>query len=506
MKKLLLSLAFIGLVSFGKAQQLSFSETYGFYPSQAFAIINTFDNKFIIAGAQNGPLVFKIDSLGNTIWAKSIGSTNNYTGFYNLIETRDSCYVVVGSIFNTIDSTYDILCVKINSNGDTLWTQDIDMGYDDYALSVQQTFDGGYILAGYSSLNTSPLSLIAVVKLNANGNLIWGNTYFGSNYNNIAYSVKQLPDSGYVVTGYVDSLSASDGRAFLMKLTPTGNISWTKKQLIFSTYYALCSDVIVSNNNLICFLGINKTNNNNIIMKTDFSGNVLWSKYYNTCGGAGVSPLPKLHSISDSVYIFESENSFTKIDSAGNPLLGVFSGEINDVLETTDKGFMILGNAVEVTKEISTISGGISITVMKTDSLGYGSEVCSNECSVPSPTQGSITLAAVTFTVFATAISVSSHPIVKNTSLDVMNGCVFGGIDESKDKENSIAVFPNPVTDILQIQTDIPIKNIEVTDIAGRLLYTTNAKIINCSSFASGVYFIRATTVNGVVVKRFIKE
>ncbi len=71
---------------------------------------------------------------------------------------------------------------------------------------------------------------------------------------------------------------------------------------------------------------------------------------------------------------------------------------------------------------------------------------------------------------------------------------------------SAISVYPNPATDNLQIQTALPIKEIEITDIAGRLLYTTTAKTINCSSFASGVYFIKATTSEGAVVKKFIKE
>jgi hypothetical protein len=81
------------------------------------------------------------------------------------------------------------------------------------------------------------------------------------------------------------------------------------------------------------------------------------------------------------------------------------------------------------------------------------------------------------------------------------------GIKEINNNANNITVYPNPVTDNLQIQTDVPIKEIEITDITGRLLYTTTAtKTINCSSFAKGVYFIKATTEKGIVVKKFVKE
>ena len=76
--------------------------------------------------------------------------------------------------------------------------------------------------------------------------------------------------------------------------------------------------------------------------------------------------------------------------------------------------------------------------------------------------------------------------------------------------ENSFAsainIFPNPVIDNLQIQTALQIKGIEITDITGRLLFTTTAKTINCSSFAKGVYFITLTTEKGKAVKKFVKE
>ena len=51
-------------------------------------------------------------------------------------------------------------------------------------------------------------------------------------------------------------------------------------------------------------------------------------------------------------------------------------------------------------------------------------------------------------------------------------------------------IYSNPVTDNLQIQTTFQINEIAITDIAGKLLYTTSYKTINCSSFAKGVYFL----------------
>lgn len=85
-------------------------------------------------------------------------------------------------------------------------------------------------------------------------------------------------------------------------------------------------------------------------------------------------------------------------------------------------------------------------------------------------------------------------------------------IEESAETNNSIYLFPNPVTDNLQIESVFQINELEITDITGRLLHTTTSKTlpsrqagIDCSSFAKGVYFIRIETEKGIAVMKFVK-
>ncbi|NTW33072.1 MAG: T9SS type A sorting domain-containing protein, partial [Bacteroidetes bacterium] len=80
------------------------------------------------------------------------------------------------------------------------------------------------------------------------------------------------------------------------------------------------------------------------------------------------------------------------------------------------------------------------------------------------------------------------------------------GIAENAEINNLVSLYPNPVTDNLQIKTDLQIINIEITDITGRLLYTTTtSKTIDCSMFVKGVYFVTIKTEKGIVVKKVIK-
>ncbi len=495
------------------AQQPTFAKIYNTpYPGQANAIVKTFDNKYILAGVEsNEALVFKIDSTGHIIWKKKIGSSNNES-FNSLISTRDSCYVIVGNIISTVDSSSDILCVKINTNGDTLWTKEIDMGHNDYALSVQQTNDNGYILSGYSSQNSTPLSVIVVVKLDAGGNLIWGKTYAGSNYDNFANSIKQMPDSGYIVTGFTDSLSTDFPSTYLMRLTATGDISWTKKQVITSSNYTIGYDVIVSDSSLICFLAKNNINNNSIIMKTDFGGNVLWCKKYNVSGyyyyGNGLPPL-KIHSISDSVFIFNSGQSFTKIDSSGN-LLWSKSGQLAllvDVQENSDKGFISFGFPYILVKPY----GNGLITIIKSDSLGNSSgSNCNFWNSMPTYSAFPINLSAVNFTSASTASIIASHPVISCSSLTIYgDGCVVGNIEESNSDKSTFQVYPDPATDKITIGT-LQKGFLEILNIQGQIIFQQSLQEektdINVREFAKGIYILKLSNNNKTEVTRFVKK
>ena len=78
------------------------------------------------------------------------------------------------------------------------------------------------------------------------------------------------------------------------------------------------------------------------------------------------------------------------------------------------------------------------------------------------------------------------------------------GINENNNKY--LNIYPNPVKDNLVVQTNLSIKNIEIRDITGKLLYATKNKTIDCSKLAKGVYFIKVSSDKDILVKKFIKE
>ena len=101
-------------------------------------------------------------------------------------------------------------------------------GYDgDNANSIQQTSDGGYIVAGYSSSFGAGGYDVWVLKLSSTGAIDWQHTYGGSG-NDYANSIQQTSDGGYIVAGYSSSFGAGDYDVWVLKLSPTGTIDWQR--------------------------------------------------------------------------------------------------------------------------------------------------------------------------------------------------------------------------------------------------------------------------------------
>ncbi|MDI6862989.1 MAG: hypothetical protein QMC97_06360 [Pseudothermotoga sp.] len=92
----------------------------------------------------------------------------------------------------------------------------------DVAYSIRQTTDGGYIVAGYTESFGAGEEDVYVLKLDADGNKLWEKT-FGEEYSDEAYSIQQTNDEGYIVAGYTESFGAGSRDVYVLKLDKYGN-------------------------------------------------------------------------------------------------------------------------------------------------------------------------------------------------------------------------------------------------------------------------------------------
>jgi hypothetical protein len=160
--------------------------------------------------------------LSATYFAKTYGGAAYYNKVFSVQQTSDGGYIVAGRINFVSTGGVDILLIKTYANGNIIWAKTYGGTDYDYAYSVQQTSDGGYIVAGWTESFGAGNDDIFLIKTDANGNVIWAKTYGGTNYD-WAYSIQQTSDGGYIVAGRTSSFSASEG-IFLIKTDANGSI------------------------------------------------------------------------------------------------------------------------------------------------------------------------------------------------------------------------------------------------------------------------------------------
>jgi hypothetical protein len=156
-----------------------------------------------------------------TYFAKTYGGTGGDIA-YSVQQTSDGGYILAGET-DSFGAGGDIFLIKTDASGNIQWAKTYGGTYSDYAYSVQQTSDGGYIVAGYTRSFGAGLSDVFLVKTDASGNISWAKTYGGTNGEG-AFSVQQTSDGGYIVAGYTYSFSAGWDDIFLIKTDANGNI------------------------------------------------------------------------------------------------------------------------------------------------------------------------------------------------------------------------------------------------------------------------------------------
>ncbi len=195
-----------------------------------YAGIQASDGSYVLAGrtASYGAgagdvLVAKIGPGGASTWTRVYGGTS-YEEARDIRETSDNGYVVAGWTDSYGSGRKDFLILKLNSSGTLQWTKTYGGVNSDEACSIQQTSDNGYIVAGKSWTSASGSEDFLILKLSPNGDYQWQKTYGNSGDDEAAYSVQQTSDGGYVVAGTRYGIYAHD--FYYLKLTAAGAKQW----------------------------------------------------------------------------------------------------------------------------------------------------------------------------------------------------------------------------------------------------------------------------------------
>ena len=361
---LLIFFTYFLVQSISIAYGAEWAKSYGTTGDEIATFIQeTSDGGYIVAGhvfflAENSTedfLVMKLDSKGNIVWQKTFGGESADIA-ESIQQTIDGGYIVTGY------SGGDFLVIKLDANGNVVWQKTYGGENDDYPRSIQQTSDGGYIVAGH----TAPIGTVGadalVIKLNANGNIVWQKTY-GGERDDFARSIQQTKDGGYIVAGFRDT-NERHWDVWIFKLDSNGTLIWEK--IYGETGFDYAKSIqqtsdggyIVAGHRLSFEIGVDEA----LVLKLDSNGNIVWQKTY---GGELGYYVRSIQQTNDGGYIMAGYTySFrqgppdiwaVKLDNNGNIVwqktyvgsfvegYGASYGEAYSVKQTEDGGYIIAG-------------------------------------------------------------------------------------------------------------------------------------------------------------------
>ncbi|MBL0339697.1 MAG: T9SS type A sorting domain-containing protein [Bacteroidetes bacterium] len=314
---------------------------------------------------------------------------------------------------------------------------------------VRQTFDGGYIITGTTTSFGSGGRDVLVIKTDVYGDTTWTKTFGGATDNEYGYCVQQTSDSGYVVSGVASSFADIAGDVYLIKLTASGDTSWTRTYggsgYEWGAFVQQTSDggyIVTGQTPAFGAGGFDA-----FLLKTDASGNVSWSKSY---GGSGLEIGSAVQQTSDDGYILSGQiDSYgagagdfylLKTDNAGNVMWSKAYGEIGEeaavtVKQTTDGGFVLAGSS-ETTGTL-----GKDMCLIKTDSIGtlqwsklYGGSLIDECYEVIQADDGGYVMCGKSFS-FSTAGDYDVYVVKTNSQGVVMWSRTYGASGSSSSNE-----------------------------------------------------------------------
>ena len=560
MKKLFLSLILISFVSFANAQAPNWAWAKsaggnGYDEGQSICvdasgnsyITGSFGSATITFGTTtltnntsgNYPDIFivKYDASGNVVWAKSAGGGDYDEGQSISVDANGNSYITgyfrsdtiifgTTTLTNNTSGNYpEIFIAKYNASGNVLWAKSAGgSGYDE-GQSISVDASGNSYITGFftsptitfgtttlinkDSLNGS--ADIFIAKYDASGNVLWAKSAGG---NDIGQSIAVDASGNSYITGYFLSHTITFGTItltnnggydiFIAKYDASGNVVWAKSAggSGYDEGYSISLDT--SGNSYITgyfssptitfgattLINYDSTGYEDIfIAKYDASGNVIWAK---SAGGNSDDWGQSICTdVSGNSYITGWFNSPT-ITFGATTLINDSTGYEDIFIAKYDAS----GNVIWAKS-----AGGSDSYLVESANIcvdANGNSYITGCFNSPTITFGTTTLT--------------------NNS----NGNIFiakldntAGIEEINNNAGNIAVFPNPVTDNITIETTKMAGGcgleavIEITNIQGQLIKTIkatgNKTNISVSAFPSGLYFVKVETEKGTEVRKFIK-
>jgi hypothetical protein len=417
-------------------------------------------------------------------WQRSLGGIN-YDYAHSIQQTTDGGYIVAGGSLSTdgdvsgYHGLYDYWIVKLTNNGTTDWQKCLGGTEMDFAYSIQQTTDGGYIVAGYSKSIDSDLSYnhgnsdYWIVKLSSTGAIEWQQTLGGSG-DDVAYSIEQTTDGGYIVVGYSFSTDGDvtthnggnqERDAWIVKLTSTSTIEWEKSVNVSDDDVAYSIQQTTDGGYIIC----GSTRQSDYwVVKLNANGEIGWQKLF---GGSSYDYAKSIIATRDSGYIVLGHTYSTDGGVTGNHgyydiwiiklsadgvidwekcIGGSEKEEAYFIRQTTDNGYILAGSSSSVDGDVTGNHLSTDYWIVKLTSIGdiswqkcLGGSDDDQAYSIEQTTDGGYIVAgySTSFDGDLTGIhGANDYWIVKLSPEGTSS------IDDERVNNHTLSITPNPAT------------------------------------------------------------
>ncbi|MCD4818721.1 MAG: T9SS type A sorting domain-containing protein [Candidatus Cloacimonetes bacterium] len=203
---------------------MEWEQTYGGTGNEkAYTVHQNPDGSYILSGLTesfgNGAFdmwLIKTDEFGNELWNRTFGGTENENA-YSMQILPNGGYILAGVTKSYGQGDYDVWLIEVDSLGFEIWNETYGTPQVDYCYSVDITSDGNYVLGGLTNSTPNSDFDVLAIKVSDQGEELW-TAKVGGSLNDFAIFVEQTDDGGYILTGYSNSFGNGDNDIYAVKL------------------------------------------------------------------------------------------------------------------------------------------------------------------------------------------------------------------------------------------------------------------------------------------------
>ncbi|MDX2359888.1 MAG: T9SS type A sorting domain-containing protein [Crocinitomicaceae bacterium] len=345
-------------------------------------VIELPDSSYLITGSsssftgtQSQAFLLKLDSLGNYIWSNNYGGAESDWGRRVLYKENFGIFIC-GFTNSFGNGGFDFYLIKTDLNGNFEWERSYGSSGWDRVYDAKMTLDTGVIMVGETNLGGDNSSDMLIIRTNKIGDTLWTKT-LGAEGLDIATGIEIYQDSLYIVAGNVFDSTSNSQKPFIVQLDDYGAIIWSDTLGTEGDYRI--NDIIIIDNILQgvgSFQHIDSITTARFSFSYDVTSNSQISQVQGYENGSFKSKIISYYGDSTKRYIgYEVEGNFT-LSEEQDLHFGRFSnsfgwmGQVVQIFnEGVDSGEEMIptsdGGAIAVGYTTSGGSGGGNVFVLK---------------------------------------------------------------------------------------------------------------------------------------------